>query len=213
MKKEEWATISNYEGKYQVINMGRIKSLSRIENGFTERILNPVTIRGYRYIGLSTKGKTKLVRVHRLVAIHFIPNPVNKPTVNHKNGIKYDNRVDNLEWATCGENNKHAIDTGLKKVLKGESVNNAMLSNAQALEIFNSKEDNNILSSQYNVSVGQIRAIKRGSRWSSITGKHFNSPKKREVLSAQEAVNIFKSNENLIELAKKIMFHYLQYTT
>lgn len=68
---------------------------------------------GYLGVVLCKNGKTKLIAVHRLVAMHFIPNPENKPQVNHKNGVKNDNAAENLEWVTQSENMKHAVKTGL----------------------------------------------------------------------------------------------------
>ena len=92
------------EGDYQVSNSGRMKSLKHGK----ERFLKPVqTPGGYQQVCLYN-GKAKRDLVHRLVARAFIPNPENKRTVNHKNGIKTDNRVDNLEWATYSENCLHA---------------------------------------------------------------------------------------------------------
>ncbi len=70
---------------------------------------------GYKMIALTKKGNTKIISMHRLVAIAFIPNPKNKPCINHKNGIKTDNRIKNLEWCTHAENSQHAYRTGLSK--------------------------------------------------------------------------------------------------
>lgn len=68
----------------------------------------------YKCVHIKIDGKTKVVYVHRMIAEVFIPNPHNKPQVNHKNGIKHDNRVENLEWVTKSENIKHCYDNNLK---------------------------------------------------------------------------------------------------
>lgn len=69
-------------------------------------------------VGLYKKGQVKIYSVHRLVALAFIPNPENKPEVNHINGIKTDNKISNLEWCTRRENNRHSWDMGLHKIPK-----------------------------------------------------------------------------------------------
>lgn len=104
---EIWKDIEGFEGHYQVSNFGRIKSLSR-KSGNTikkERILKPRDhTHGYSEVSLGKDMKFKNKFVHRLVAIAFIPNPDNKPQVNHINENKQDNRVENLEWVTAKYN-------------------------------------------------------------------------------------------------------------
>jgi NUMOD4 motif/HNH endonuclease len=107
--REHWRDIEGYKGMYQVSDLGRIRSLKYGK----KRILKPSLSKGYCSYSLSKDNFVKYFRGHRLVAIAFIPNPENKPEVNHKNGNKLDNRKVNLEWATDEENKQHAWKTGL----------------------------------------------------------------------------------------------------
>ena len=113
---ENWKDIKGYEGLYQVSDCGRIKSLARdvyslngkLAYHTKERILVPFLDRGgYQYVNLSKNGRVKKESVHRLVAMAFLPNPENKPQINHKNEIKIDNFVENLEWCTSVYNNNY----------------------------------------------------------------------------------------------------------
>jgi len=122
--KELWNDVSGYADYYQVSNYGRIRSVSRFvrhpKGGLRTikgMILKPqVTINGYCMISLSREAIRKYHTIHRLVALAFINNYEKKPTINHKNGIKTDNAITNLEWNTQSENCQHAYDTGLAKI-------------------------------------------------------------------------------------------------
>lgn len=107
---EIWKDVIGFESLYQVSNIGRVKSMS-LKRGWIqqgERILaQSTTWDGYFRVGLTKGGKRYNYGVQRLVALAFIPNPENKPIVNHINGIKKDNRVENLEWVTERENSTH----------------------------------------------------------------------------------------------------------
>ena len=107
---EIWKSIADYEGLYEVSNKGNVRSIRR------NAVLNQTTgvKNGYRYVGLYKDGKNKKALVHRLVASAFIDNPMGKKTVNHIDGNKGNNAIDNLEWATHSENHRHAFATGLK---------------------------------------------------------------------------------------------------
>lgn len=158
--KEIFKDIKDYEGLYQVSNFGNVKSLSKKVNiaygnkrTTRERILKPYTDkRGSKHVIMC--GKT--IRVHRLVAIAFIPNRKNKECVNHKDGNPSNNHIDNLEWLTKGENNAHAFKIGLKKPTKNKKLMKPVL-----------QIKNNLIINRFESlhEAGRITGIK----WSSIS--------------------------------------------
>lgn len=169
---EIWKPVKNFENLYHVSNLGRVKSLPKYSGTCMrkERILktsNRLTKDGYARVSLNDNGKRKEYRVCRLVAEHFVDNPLNKPTVNHINGIKTDDRAVNLEWATREENMKHAYDNNLKKSLKGENNSQAKLTKEDAIAIRKrykrySKTDGTVaIAKDYNVSHRVINLIVR----------------------------------------------------
>lgn len=109
--KEIWKDIKGYEGLYQISNLGNVKSFPRNGTSKKEKIRKPNTDRyGYHYITLYKNGKNKTFKIHRLVALAFIPNPSpnNYDIINHKNKIRNDNCVSNLEWCDCKYNNQYS---------------------------------------------------------------------------------------------------------
>lgn len=169
---EIWKNIVGYEGKYQVSNLGNIKVLFAKK----EKIMKLAYKKnGYVYISLTKNNISKTFRVHRLVAMAFISNIDNKPYINHINGIKTDNRVENLEWCTAKENTKHAISIGLKKNVinlnpaKGNKHWNSKLKEEDVIFI---KQNPNIirkeLAKRFNVCTSTIDKIYTGKLWSHL---------------------------------------------
>lgn len=180
--KEFWRHIKDYEGLYEVSNLGRVKSLKRrvdiksrkgkvFNIAINEKILKPGFNRHYYQVHLCKEGKYPLYEIARLVADAFIPNPDNKPQVNHINGDKLDNRVENLEWCTCSENRYHAYRMGLQSA-KGENNGQAKLTESNIREIRSLFEFRKItsimLAQKYNVSPSCIKSIVRKERWAFV---------------------------------------------
>lgn len=115
--EENWKDIKGYEGFYQISNLGNVRSLPRNGTINKSRILKPNNVKNYLQVSLQKHGETKYQKVHRLVADTFIPNPNNYPQVNHIDGNKHNNCVDNLEWVTSSENQLHSYYT-LKNNIK-----------------------------------------------------------------------------------------------
>jgi len=129
---EKWVPVKGWEDIYEVSNKSRVRSKKRcIINTRGRKYTLPGIIlkgsknkEGYPQVSFSNGviRKKEWFHIHRLVAIHFIPNPDNKPFVNHINGIRHDNRIENLEWVTESENSLHAVEIGLKKIGKAHRL-------------------------------------------------------------------------------------------
>lgn len=118
---EEWRDIPGFDGKYQASSYGRIRSLSFNKT----KQIRPLSISqnraGYCLVALQINNKSKRILVHRLIALTFIPNKDNKPQVNHIDGDKSNNRLDNLEWVTGKENVRHFHHVLMKRPIKIQS--------------------------------------------------------------------------------------------
>lgn len=116
--KEVWKTIDGFDDMYGVSDHGSVKNL------ITEHVLTQKPDKdGYMLVGLFYQGKPITKKVHRLVAEAFIPNPMNKPTVNHINEVKDDNHLENLEWATYFEQIHHGSrDERARKSIYSEPI-------------------------------------------------------------------------------------------
>lgn len=191
--KEHWKEIEGFPD-YQVSDQGRVKSLKFGR----ERILKlRTTGYGYLDIKLWSEGKYERKLIHRLVIEAFLENPDNKPECNHKNGIKTDNRLENLEWVTHSENMSHAYRTGLA-TNKGETHPRSKLTESDVLEIL---EDSNAgipleeVAGKYNISKQGVCNIKAGRSWSHVTGitqknVQLKKPAKTQPISLKAAIEI-----------------------
>ncbi len=174
---EIWLDVIGYEGSYQVSNFGNIKSLSRkVKCNSSYRIINEIILRpkpdkdGYLKVVLCVDNKRKTVSIHRIQAIAFIPNPKNKPCVNHIDGVKFNNILSNIEWATFSENSIHAHRNGLLRFQKGVSSHYSKLTEKEVLEIREMKSirTQEEIAALYNVCRANISHIFSRKTWDHI---------------------------------------------
>ncbi len=188
---EIWMPMNNYVGFIEISNFGRVKSFGRITDKNSKAYIRTPSLSKSGYYHLRI-GFFKLYFdffVHRIVAEHFIPNPENKPEVNHIDGNPLNNHVSNLEWVTRSENMLHAVKTGLKKIQTGVQCANSKLSERLVLEIFNSTLPVKELSKKYQVAQSSIYRIKSGRDWSHLTGmkKKITSRQKKQQINVDNA--------------------------
>ena len=118
--KEIWRPVKGYEGRYEVSNLGRVRSLNyRMKPGRVQVLKPAKNSDGYLNVHLYAGDGGKSIKVHRIVAAAFIPNPDNLPEINHKNEKKDDNRVENLEWCSRDENMRYG--TISERIIKKQS--------------------------------------------------------------------------------------------
>lgn len=180
---EEWRDIPGFDG-YQASTLGRLKSLARQGwsprgRGYSfwkrERILTAKPDKKCGYLSHTLRSISQpdkeLFLAHRLVALAFLLNPQNKPFINHKNGIKTDNRPDNLEWCTRSENGIHAVEIGLHTALRGESNGHSRLTSPQVLEIRRRHEAGRstvVLAREFGIGVTTVGYIVNRKLWAHI---------------------------------------------
>lgn len=181
--QEIWKDIPGFKFKYQVSNASKVRILDRpTSERSQQRKDRKKLIPGYElkqrlragYYSVHLRGERKGFDcvVHRLMAIAFIPNPENLPQVNHKNGIKNDNSIENLEWCSVSANTFHAYDMGLAK--SGESAPKSKLTEQQIKEIFLLKYQGisgNKIAKKFGVYKNTIYHILNGRNWRRVTNQ------------------------------------------
>jgi len=165
---EIWKDVVGFEGIYQCSNLGRIISLKWGNKKF---INGSVSGCGYVQLVIYSNKIKKRIKLHRVIALAFIENPEHKLCINHKNGNKLDNRVENLEWCTHSENIIHAYKTGLWKPVNGERQGSSKLKEADVIkikELLKTKLSQEEIASGFNINRKVISLIKNNMAWKHV---------------------------------------------
>lgn len=171
-----WKDISGYEGIYKISSCGKVKSLDRElidsigrKKFFPGKLLNPIKNEGgYLYVKLSKNGKRKHSYVHRLVAINFLGDHSDDLVVNHIDGIKENNSLNNLEWVTHQENEEHAVKNGLN--IHGGAHHESKLNKDKVIYIRKHKKNKTFkeLAKELGVTQNAIFSAYHGITWKHI---------------------------------------------
>lgn len=159
--EETWKTVDTFPN-YEASNLGNVR------NRITGKVLRPCLTSGYNMVVLCSNGDKKHFYVHRLVCSLFIENILFKEEVNHKNGIKTDNRAENLEWVTPSENIKHSFRIGTRIPTIGSNNPTALLKEADIILIRESNESNINLATKFNVNRRTICSVRNRINWKHV---------------------------------------------
>lgn len=169
--EEMWAPLSPPFYFYLVSNLGRVRSVERIDprGRYRGKILSPgKNSDGYLTVNLLHAGQATSAKVHRLVALAFIPNPLSKKEVNHRDGVKTNNHHTNLEWVTSSENAIHAYELGLRLPPTGESNGRSKITRKGAEEIrrlLRAGITQTEVARRFNLGQSTVSSIWRGKLW------------------------------------------------
>lgn len=165
MSAETWKPCPSFKGYYEVSDLGQVRSL----HGSQVLVRRPtVSTQGYLQVHLTGGGLDKVLPVHRLVALAFLTPVSGKTGVNHKDGNKFNNRVANLEFCDVGENNRHALRTGLRVNPSGSANGMAKLNEAKVAEIrgrLAAGEGQTAIAKDYGVTNKLVHLIAKGKVW------------------------------------------------
>lgn len=180
--KEIWLPCKGYEGCYEISSFGNLSSVDRIRHTVLGKKRTPafrkikgkpkkqfLDIGGYFVAGMSDGNTVKTKKIHCLVADTFLPLIEDKLFVNHIDGNKQNNHIDNLEWCNRSENMQHAYKLGLVNNPKGEKAYNSVFSNSEAIFIYNTTLPVTYLADIFNVHVRTIYSVKQGVNYKTIT--------------------------------------------
>lgn len=159
---EEWRPIAGYEGRYEVSNLGRVRSLTTRSGG---HMLRPGWRGPYNKVALFQESATVYPSVHRLVAEAFVSNPNALPEVNHLNGVKTDNRAENLEWATRRSNAQHGARTGLTPTGERSRLTKLSAADVHFIRQARGHIPERTLARRFGVHRGTIQSIYQGRSW------------------------------------------------
>ena len=202
----EWKSILDYWGLYEVSENGDIRRIAKTNNQYKiGHILKWNIINGYAHVQLHKNGKVKSMRVHRLVALSFIPNIHNKPHVNHIDGDKLNNHYSNLEWCTASENelHKHHVLGKTKRIynVSKDTINTWIQMRKSGVRLIE-------LETLYNIPLASIHRILSNNKIKTGYSGMFNGRSKLKDYQRTDIINIYNQGKTKKEIAKDFNVTY-----